>query len=403
MKIRYILSTIFLLILISSIHPLFAQKMEPEKVDRIVYSQKSDEWYRQQAELWQTEISKNPKNSTAWHNFYNAVRYENFNQTIGTPEKKAKLQKIVDDMGKHVPDSFEYNYLKFFTADDKTSLLKYLEKAHEIAPERPDPLYEFIPYLELNNDAKRVTEIYNKLYKTKDLATWLVDYNYNVLMSTEPNAILFTNGDNDTYPARMLQEVKNIRTDVTVLNIPMSTSESYLKRILSKKDVAVDHKTLVKKAITESENGSKKFSVHRYTQALCTCLAEKYPKIPLYFALTVYEPFHKPFKEDLYITGLAYRYSPKRIDNIALIKKNLEENFRLDYLENDWYNDLDAGVGLMNTMNLNYVPAMMMLMVHEKTSGQSEAANHWKKLATDIAKRAGKEDWIEDIEKRGFE
>lgn len=34
----------FFLNLIIAVFPLFAQKMKPEKVERIVYSQKSDEW-----------------------------------------------------------------------------------------------------------------------------------------------------------------------------------------------------------------------------------------------------------------------------------------------------------------------------------------------------------------------
>ena len=121
----------------------------------------------------------------------------------------------------------------------------YLLKAKEEI--KPMVMYAAFLVLLIAVPGNMLAKNFHSHNRSGNYVAW--DYSYNMLMSCEPNAILFTNGDNDTFPLWYLQEVEGIRTDVRIVNLSLLNTDWYIYQLrdlppkvpMRMSDAEIDH------------------------------------------------------------------------------------------------------------------------------------------------------------------
>ena len=179
------------------------------------------------------------------------------------------------------------------------------------------------------------------------------DYAYNLLNSCEPNGIIFTNGDNDTFPLWALQEAYGVRTDVRVVNLSLLNTDWYIKQLkklepqvpISYSESEIETQlqpqlnpftesrqhTLRNAGITLTLPGRSEHRVLRVQDMMVLNIVEatKWTK-PIYFAMTVSDDNLMGLAPYLQAQGLVYKVMPQRISGEN--QYNLERS--LDLIDN---------------------------------------------------------------------
>jgi hypothetical protein len=230
-------------------------------------------------------------------------------------------------------------------------------------------------------NARMLQANYRMHDRSGNFVSW--DWAWNILQSCERNAILFTNGDNDTFPLWYLQEVARIRTDVRIVNLSLANTGWYLDQLkntsprgakpllfsLSDRELADISYVPVDSMMVAVAAGAEKRQLLFQAQAGGTVLPSEpvdslrwmlvpamnyqgqgylrpqdiavydivmnnYGKRPIYFALTVGPDNMIGLENFLRLDGLVYRLVPLKSDSPmsfvdpALLFSNLLERYR---------------------------------------------------------------------------
>ncbi len=253
------------------------------------------------------------------------------------------------------------------------------KKVIELTPEYKGMIFILDPYSKLtsiwgtmamtytcknNMDSAKICLKYGR--KEGGFYDALLEYNKNLLATCEKNSILFTNGDNDTFPMLFLQMIENYRTDVTIVNTSLLNTQWYIKQLKnrypagnnnvsmnfsneeidslspclwSEKKVEINHQ--------DSTMANQKLSwilkptiegigLRIQDLAMFRIIKSNFCQRPIYFSYTLNPDNFLGLNEYLMDEGLAYRlnYDGSGID-AEKIYLNLFENYTFESLRNN--------------------------------------------------------------------
>jgi hypothetical protein len=137
------------------------------------------------------------------------------------------LEAPVEDRGLHEVRERDYFFIVSFSVWGLWAGMGIATLWHEAAEELGSTLVKTSPILGL----AFIPLVVNWSWASRADDYSARDWAYNLLMSTEPYAVLFTNGDNDTFPLWYLQEAEGIRRDVTVIVTSYLNTDWYAKQL----------------------------------------------------------------------------------------------------------------------------------------------------------------------------
>ena len=209
---------------------------------------------------------------------------------------------------------------------------------------------------------------YHSHDRSGNFVAW--DYSYNILQSCEPNGVIFTNGDNDTFPLWYLQEVENVRTDVAVVNLSLLNTPWYIKQWRDKRPKETQFISLSDRKIDQLTSSLQRWEKQKVRvpvyndpknkkgyiewemrptyqgQALrvqdmmiMRIINDAAWRIPIYFAVTVSQQNRIGLDKFLDMQGLTFQLKSHRTSPVDTVR--MYENLMTDVGTKEWSTNFD--------------------------------------------------------------
>jgi tetratricopeptide (TPR) repeat protein len=149
------------------------------------------------------------------------------------------------------------------------------------------------------------------------------NYAYNMLASLEKDAIIFTNGDNDTFPLWYLQEVEGVRKDVRIMNLSLLNTPWYIKQLKNlEPKVPISFSDDEIERLRPFQREGKVYLVKDI--AVYDIIRTNNFQRPIYYAVTVADLMGFDKEQKLVLEGLVFRIHPDRQEKSVDAEKTVE-------------------------------------------------------------------------------
>ncbi len=183
--------------------------------------------YVELAKQWEAFVGQHPGDARAWVEWGDALRYSD--EGAKAREKYAQAF-AVDSTNAAAVTAYVGSQLVYagMTTDWKLALAR-LRRAMEREPDYPETYYMLWSAALHDGDQALANECLRRMVALGDMPRPLVDCGYNMLVGAPANAIILTNGDNDTYPPLAVQVLSGLRPDVSIVNLSLLNTEWYIR------------------------------------------------------------------------------------------------------------------------------------------------------------------------------
>lgn len=342
--------------------------------------------YRAQADRWKQKLAHNPQDEVAWTGYGNSFwmycllssAWCNITDLLAIEQEKNEMFSM---MKRCIPNTVTQAVLqnRFFTRGES----QRLEMDKKIMDKWPDVALHYPYYLLISqfpHDEKRMAELCKRWYQSGTFPQQCLNFSYNAMIGTDKDAVIIWNGSYlDNTSCQVLQYAKGLFPDKKILNMNLMLADSvYQKEIFGELGVP-DYKMDM---------------IPNWGKILRHVI--RHVKRPVYFPVYMSEMLVHGCgfsSKNLYSEGLLLKYSEIPYNNLAVMRRNFEHTYLLDYLHESFYPEeqtenpyLDPK--MIRMPELYYVPGFKALLQFYKESGDVAHYDELHSLLESIIKRA---------------